>query len=157
MNPSTTRGPKPISIILAIALTAAALSLSLGLVEKKPGEIGLERATEMISSSVLLNRQKAVAGHTKYGIKYEEGAFRVYREEPTGTWMLDPPDNRYALPEDVRISSSSTPEDGWIVIHGTGEIDAGDLPVLLRLRDQQGHRASIRIMGSGRVQESSGW
>ncbi len=157
MKPSTTRGNNTINIILAIALTAAALGLSLRLTASQPGETGLEQATAMISSCVLLNRQKAVASDTQYGIKYEEAAFRVYREEPRGTWMLDPPDNCFALPKDVQICSSSTPEDGWVVIDGTGEIDAGDLPVLLKLRDQEGRRASIRIMESGRVQESSSW
>jgi hypothetical protein len=71
--------------------------------------------------------------------------------------MLDPPDNRFALPEDVQISSSSTPEDGWVLIDGTGAINAGDSAVRLKLRDSEGKRASIRIMASGHVQESSAW
>jgi len=157
MKPSTTRGPSTTNIILAIAVTAAVIGVSLWRITSQPRETGLEQATEMISSCVLLNRQKAIAGHTQYGIKYEETAFRVYREEPKGTWMLDPPDNCFTLPEDVQISSGSTPADGWVVIDGAGEIYVGDLPVLLKLRDRDGHRASIRIMESGHVQESSGW
>lgn len=157
MKLSTTRGTKTINVILAIALTAAAIGVSLRVVATDTREPGLERATEMISSSVLLIRQKAVAGDTRYGIKYEETAFRIYREEPKGTWMLDPPDNRFALPEDVQISSSSTPEDGWVLIDGTGAIDAGDSAVVLKLRDGEGQRASVRIMESGHVQESSAW
>jgi hypothetical protein len=157
MKPSTTRGTDYLNVILAIALTAGAIGLSIRLTATHTQEKGLERATEMISSSVLLIRQKAVAGDTQYAIRYDETAFRVYREETKGTWMLDPPDNCFALPEDVQISSSSTPEDGWVVIDGTGEIDAGDLPVLLRLRDREGQRTSIRIMESGHVQESSAW
>jgi hypothetical protein len=157
MKLRTTRGTNAINVILAIALAAAAFGVLTRVVATDTRETGLKRATEMISSSVLLIRQKAVAGDTRYGIKYEETAFRVYREEPKGTWMLDPPDNRFALPENVQISSSSTPEDGWVLIDGTGEINAGDSPVLLKLRDGEGQRASIRIMESGRVQESSAW
>jgi len=157
MKLSTTRGNNTTNIILAILLTAAAFGLSLRLIASRPREAGLEQATEMISSCVLLNRQKAIAGDTQYGIKYEERAFRVYREDPKGTWTLDPPDNCFALPEGVQISSASTPEDGWVVIDDGGEIDVGDLPVVLKLRDQEGHRTSMRIMESGHVQESSGW
>jgi hypothetical protein len=157
MRPSIARGSSYLNVILAVALTAAAIGVSTRFIPSHDGGTSLERAGQMISSCVLLNRQKAIAGDARYGISYEQTAFRVYREEPKGTWMLDPPDNRFALPEDVHISPSSTPRDGWLVIGGNGQIESGDLPVVLKLRDRDGHRSSIRIMESGHVQESSGW
>jgi hypothetical protein len=157
MRLSTARGSTYLNVALAVALTAVAIGLSIRFVPSQNQGTSLERASEMISSCVLLNRQKAIAGDTKYGIRYEDKAFRVYREEARGTWRLDPPNNRFVLPDEVQISAGSTPEDGWVVISGNGQIESGGLPVVLKLRDRDGHRSRIRIMGSGHVQESSGW
>jgi hypothetical protein len=139
------------------SILGAVAALALPFIDSDAPNDGLARAAEMISSSVLLSRQKAVAGETKYRIDYDDKAFRVYREQGSGQWLLDPPKNRFELPRNVEIASSSTAADGGIVIDATGGIDGAGSPVWLRLMDREGNRASIRIFKSGHVQELPDW
>ena len=143
---------------IAIALLIVGMLIGASIpIARNERKTSLEQATEMISRSVLLSRQKAKAGDTTYRIRYDRGAFRIYRQESDGSWLLDPPENEFSLPRDVQISTSSTPTNGWIVIGGNGAIDVSRSPVLLRLRDYEGNRLSIRISESGNVQEFPNW
>ncbi|MDH3216076.1 MAG: hypothetical protein OEN01_07265 [Candidatus Krumholzibacteria bacterium] len=148
-----------LDIMLVISFLGAVIGVSLPLISDKGGGKGLERATEMISSSVLLTRQKALAGNTNYRIRYtyDEHSYQIYREEHPGSWKLDPPENRSLLPKDVMVSSSSTPANGILTIGTSGRIDAGHSRVLLRLSDREGNRLTIRISQDGRVQEVPNW
>ena len=144
---------------IAGALVVVALSaIVVFLLVTNPRVVGsVDKASEMISSTILLSRQKAVAGNTRYGIKYDDNVFRVYRNDAEGQWVLDPPDNEFTLPQHVSISSGGKPDGGWIVIDSSGAIEAKQLPVILNLQDDDGHRLSIKIQKSGNVQQSSGW
>jgi hypothetical protein len=143
--------------MVAAALIATSIVVLIPIIAKNTPADSLRQATEMISQSVLLSRQKAVAGETRYRIKYNEKSFQIYREEADGAWQLDPPENRFELPDDVLISPTTVPSDGWVLIDSAGEIGVGISPVLLRLRDQKGSRMSIRISQSGHVQEFTNW
>jgi hypothetical protein len=156
MTRIATPGAHP-TIAWVFSFLGAIAALLLPFIESGTRQSGLERAAEMISSSVLLSRQKAVAGDTKYRIEYDHKTFRVYREESAGKWLLDPPANRFQLPRNVQIASTSTQAPGGIVIDAAGGIDGAGSPVWLRLQDGTGKRASIRISKSGRVQELTDW
>ena len=142
---------------IAIALLIVGLLIGASIPIRNKSGTGLEEATKMISRSILLSRQKAMAGETTYRIRYDNATFQVYRRDSDGSWVLDPPDNQFALPRNVQIASSSTPPNHWIVIDDRGTIDVGRSPVLLRLQDQEGKRLSIRISESGIVQEFPNW
>ena len=144
-------------IALVVLLIVTALGVSTHIIAKQRRGSSLEQATEMISSSVLLSRQKAIAADVTFGIKYDDEAFRVYRKESGGRWMLDPPNNHFLLPKGVQIVTSGKPADDWIVIDHMGEVDAGQESALLRLRDREGNRVSVRILRSGQIQEAIGW
>lgn len=156
MNRLDSSKKKYLNVVIALAVVAMLIGASIPL-KKNERQTSLQEATEMISCSVLLSRQKAKAGDTTYRIQYDRGTFRVYRQESDGSWLLDPPDNAFVLPPDVQISTSSTPTDRWIVIDGEGAVDVKRSPVLLRLRDHDGNRLSIRISESGNVQEFPNW
>lgn len=140
------------SIVWVFSLVGTVAGLLLPIVDTGTRQSSLERATDMISSCVLLSRQKAVAGETKYRIEYGLRAFRIYREEAGGRWLLDTPKNRFQLPKDVEITPSSTPLGG-IVIDSAGDIDGAGSPIWLQLQDGRGNRSSIRISKAGHVQE----
>jgi hypothetical protein len=120
---------------------------------------GIDEATELICSKVLLTRQKAVAGKTYYRIRYDyvHGKCHVYCEETPGRWVLDSTDDRCEIPVGVSISPSSTPSNGFIEISPEGDVDNHGVPVILRLTDRDGTLKSIRISPSGMVQELPTW
>jgi len=120
---------------------------------------GIDEATELICSKVLLTRQKAVAGKTSYRIQYDyaRGECRIFHEETPGRWVLDTTDDRYEIPAGVSISPSSTPSNGFIEISPEGDIENHGVPVILRLTDRDGTLKSIRISPSGMVQELPTW
>jgi len=144
-------------IALVVLLIVTVVGVSTHIASRKRRSSSLEQATAMISSSVLLSRQKAIAADVTFGIKYDDEAFRVYRKESGGRWMLDPPDNHFLLPRGVQIVTSGKPTDGWIVIDHAGEVAAGRESALLRLHDREGNRVSVRILRSGQIQEAIGW
>ncbi|MEJ2721676.1 MAG: hypothetical protein P8181_11155 [bacterium] len=124
-----------------------------------PDHDGIDRAAAMVSSRILLTRQKARASNTRYRIHcdYRSGVCRIYREAGRGRWAPDLPDDTCLFPEGVSLSPSSRPADGFIEIDETGAIlNQGD-PVVLKLTDQDGTLRSIRISSSGTVQECSSW
>jgi hypothetical protein len=155
MKRITNLGINYLDIMVVVSLVGAAIGISAPIIHQSTSKTSLQQATKMISSSIVLSRQKALAGDTKYRIRYEEQAFEIFREEEEGTWEFDQPANRFELPDDVLISSSGMP--AAIVIDSAGEISAGPSPLLLRLQDQQGNRLSIRISRAGHIQEFPDW
>ncbi|UCH84559.1 MAG: hypothetical protein JSW50_02365 [Candidatus Latescibacterota bacterium] len=124
-----------------------------------PKAEGIEKAAELVSSQILLTRQKAMASNTRYRIHcdYHEGVCRIYRRSAKGQWVLDSPDSECDFPRGVSISPDSRPADGFIEIDETGAIVSHDVPVVLKLTDKDGTLKSIRISSSGMVQECSSW
>lgn len=140
--------------VLVFAMTEFSSSLL-----QPPKKRGIDEATELICSKVLLTRQKAIAGKLRYRIQYDcaRGQCRIYREEVPGRWALDTFDDRYEIPKGVSISPSSTPSSGFIEISADGEIENHGMPVVLRLTDRDGTQKSIRISPSGMAQELPAW
>jgi hypothetical protein len=124
-----------------------------------PDRQGIDEAVALLSSKILLTRQKARASNTRYRIHcdYRESVCRVYRQDGRGRWIPDAPDDIWTFPKDVSVSPSSKPANGFIEIDETGAIINGDGPVSLKLTDQNGTLKSIRISSSGIVQECSNW
>ena len=124
-----------------------------------PGSEGIEEAAELLSSRILLTRQKAMASNTRYRIHcdYDESVCRIYRRDDNGRWILDSPDGGSSFPQGVTISPESRPADGFIEIDASGAIVSPHAPVILRLTDKDGTLKSIRISSSGMVQECSNW
>jgi hypothetical protein len=124
-----------------------------------PNSQGIDEAAALVSSKILLTRQKAIAGNTRYRIHcdYGEGICKTYRMDSAGHWVLDTPDGNCRFPRDVTISPDSNPADGFIEIDETGAIANHVGPVVLKLTDRDGTLKSIRISSSGMVQACSYW
>lgn len=120
---------------------------------------GVDEAVDLLSSQILLTRQKAVAGNTRYRIHcdYRAGTSKIYRADPNGRWVLDDPGDDCRFPVDVTVSPDSQPANGYIEIDETGTIVNHTGPVVLKLTDKDGTLKSIRISSSGMVQECSYW
>ena len=120
---------------------------------------GVDEAAALVSSKILLTRQKAIAGSTRYRIHcdYREGICRTYRADADGNWVPESPDDSCRFPKDVTISPDSQPADGFIEIDESGAIVNHVGPVVLKLTDRDGTLKSIRISSSGMVQECSSW
>jgi hypothetical protein len=159
MNTTTVWGNTHLRILFIVLMTGGVLAGAITTFRERPRKQRLQSATEMISGKVLLTRQKAAASKSRYRIhySYEKREFRVYKETTTGNWRLDPPDNRYELPDGVLFSTSSIPNDGLIIIDAEGTIENGGEPVWLRLADRDNTQRSIRINEAGMVQELPGW
>jgi hypothetical protein len=119
----------------------------------------IDEAAALVSSKILLTRQKALAGNTRYRIHYDyrHGECRIFREDARGRWVPDAPNDRWVFPSGVSISPTSNPSDGFIDINEDGQIVSGDGTVLLRLSDSDSTLKSIRISPSGMVREFPNW
>ncbi|UCG50480.1 MAG: hypothetical protein JSW58_09705 [Candidatus Latescibacterota bacterium] len=124
-----------------------------------PKKQSIDEAAELVSSKILLTRQKALASNTRYRLHYDyrRGECRVFREDSRGRWVPDTPNDRCVFPSEVSISSTSSPPDGYIEINEDGRIVSRDGVVLLRLSDSDSTLKSIRISPSGMVQEFPNW
>lgn len=140
------------------SLTAAVLLVAVPFLAERSTRSSLQRATEIISSNIHLTRQKAMAGESNYRISYDyrEQVFRIYREHTPGGWALDPPNNRFLLPQGVTISPTSKPVDGTLSISSSGDVTGGD-EVLLNLRDDNDNKVAIRVSKAGHIQEFPSW
>jgi hypothetical protein len=118
----------------------------------------IEEATEVVCGKILLTRQKALAGRTRYRIHYdyETGACATYRETSPGRWLAEIADAVW-MPQGVVISPTSTPTDGYIEIDADGKIENHGIPVVIRFADGKGTQKSIRVSPAGMVQEISTW
>jgi len=138
----------------------AVLFVEYSATERGPKEpVGIDGAAALVSSKILLTRQKAIAGNTRYRIHcdYQAGVCRVYREDTDGSWVPDAPDDSCSFPKGVSVSPDSQPADGFIEIDEAGAIANHIGPVVLKLTDREGTLKSIRISSSGMVQECANW
>jgi len=122
------------------------------------GKRRIDEATQVVCGRILLTRQKAIAGHTRYRIHYdyETGASATYRERSPGRWIAEIPDAR-GMPEGVAMSPTSTPADGYIEIGADGTISNHGVPVVIRFVDGDGTQRSIRVSPAGMIQEIPAW
>lgn len=122
------------------------------------GKRRIDAATEVVCGKILLTRQKAIAGHTRYRIHYdyETGASATYRETSPGRWTAEAPDAG-RMPEGIAMSPTSTPTDGYIEIGADGTISNHGVPVVIRFTDGEGTQRSIRVSPAGMVQEIPAW
>jgi len=118
----------------------------------------IDEATEVVCGKILLTRQKALAGRTRYRIHYdyETGACATYRETSPGRWRAEIAD-AVLMPQGVVISPTSTPSDGYIEIDADGKIENHGVPVVIRITDGEGAQKSIRVSPAGMVQEIPTW
>jgi hypothetical protein len=116
---------------------------------------GLDEATNLLCNQILLTRQKAIAGNTRYRIHYDftNGDCRILREEAPGRWVPDIPDKRRCFPEGIFITPTGTHANGYIEIAANGAVENHGVPLVLELTDPDGKQRSIRISPSGMVQE----
>jgi hypothetical protein len=119
------------------------------------GDRRLDEATGLLCNQILLTRQKAIAGNTRYRIHYDvsSGDCRILREEAPGRWVPDGPGRPRCFPDGVNISPAGTNPAGYIEIAATGAVENHGLPLVLELTNRDGDQRSIRISPSGMVQE----
>jgi hypothetical protein len=122
------------------------------------GKRRLDQATEIVCGKILLTRQKAIAGGTRYRIHYdyETGASATYRETTAGRWVAESSGTE-RIPEGVAMSPTSTPSDGYIEIGADGTVTNHGVPVVIRFVDGNGTQRSIRVSAAGTVQEIPAW
>ena len=144
---------------ITASMAVVLLIVSIWAIVSRSASTQLPEAIELISSKMLLTRQKAIASQTQHRIQYDylKSEFRIYREMSPGRYELDPPDNCYALPQGVTLSPPSRPVSGLIEIEPDGAIKDGESPVVLKLSDQNRRKKSVRITRAGMVQELPTW
>lgn len=157
-NDESSAGMNSRNLIIVLSLTVAVLLVAAPFLAERSTKSSLQRATMMISSNVHLTRQKALAGESNYRISYDyrEQAFRIYREDMPGHWVLDPPENQFLLPQGVILSPTSRPSDGAVSISAAGDVTGGQ-EVLLNLRDDNDNKVTIRVSRAGHIQEFPSW
>jgi type IV fimbrial biogenesis protein FimT len=119
----------------------------------------LQVAANMVSTKVMLTRQKAVATKSRFRVQfnYTTHEFRTLREDTPGVWVLDPPNNLFKVPTGILFSTTSTPADGVIEIEPRGTVDVADLPVLIKFKDRNNTLKSISVSRAGMITESNAW
>jgi hypothetical protein len=158
MNRPRFSTPLCVKIIVFVFVLAAIVSDLLPTLVRLSGKRHLDKATEVVCGTILLTRQKAIAGRTRYRIHYdyETGASSTYRETISGRWVAEDPGSG-SLPEGVAMSPTSTPTDGYIEIGADGTISNHGVPVVIRFVDGDGAQRSIRVSPAGMVQEIPAW
>ena len=141
-------------VFVALAVVADVLPSLL----RVSGKERIDEATEVVCGKILLTRQKALASHARYRIRYDysTGACATYRETRPGRWVAETPDAA-RMPEGVAMSPTSTPSDGYIEIGSDGSIENHGVPVVIRFFDGEGTQRSIRVSPAGMVQEIPAW
>jgi hypothetical protein len=158
MTKSESKASKGRTLILLLCLACSISVLATPFLAERRTKSGLSRAVQMISSTVHLTRQKAMAGETSYRIAYDSGdqLFRIYRQEES-RWVLDSPKDHFLLPQGVVLSATSRPAGGAITIDKNGDVTSGQAEVLLKLSDSNDNRLSIRISRAGQLREFASW
>jgi hypothetical protein len=146
------------TLVLVLCLAVSISILATPFLAERRTKSGLTRAAQIISSTVHLTRQKAIASETAYRIAYDyrDQFFRVYRQE-AGHWVLDTAKDRFPLPQGVILSANSRPASGSIIIDKNGYVISGHEEVLLKLLDSNANRLAIRVSRSGQLQEFQSW
>lgn len=159
MNPKSQSGVTLAELMIGISIIGVLMVVSVPAFVKRNQAQKLQVAVNMISSKVLVTREKAVATKRRYRLElnYSTRQFRVLREESPGTWVLDPPNNLFELPPGIIISPTSTPADGVFEIEPRGTVSLADLPVVIRLKDRNNVLKSVRVSRAGMVTEASTW
>ena len=155
MSRSLGPGARHLKILVFVSIVAVFL------VEFCPSFLGLsedrslDEATGLLCNQILLTRQKAIAGNTRYRIHYDvsSGDCRILREEARGRWVSDVPGRPRCFPDGINISPAGSNRDGYIEIAANGAVENHGVPLVLELTGRNGGQRSIRISPSGMVQE----
>ncbi|MFQ5512007.1 MAG: Tfp pilus assembly protein FimT/FimU [Candidatus Krumholzibacteriia bacterium] len=159
MNMNSQRGITLAEMMVTISIIGIMAVVSVPAFVKRNEAQKLQVAANLVSTKVMMARQNAVAKKARYRIEfnYTTRKFRMLREATPGVWELDPPNNMYEIPAGIIISSTSTPADGTIEIEPRGTVNQTDLPVVIRLKDNNNVLKSIRVSRAGMVKESNLW
>ena len=118
----------------------------------------IDEATQVVCGRILLARQKAIAGRTRYRLHYDDttGRWMTYCEVSSGQWLTE---DTYegAMPRGIAVGLVSAPSNGYIEIDATGAIENHGAPIVIRLFDDNGAQKNIRISPAGLVQELPSW
>ena len=158
MNRPRFSTPLLLKLLVFVFVLVVAVADLLPSLLRVSGKRHIDEATEVVCGKILLTRQKALAGHTRYRIRYdyETGACVTYRETSPDRWIAEIPDAG-RMPEGVAMSPTSTPPDGYIEIGSDGTIENHGVPVVIRFFDGEGTQKSIRVSPAGMVQEIPAW
>jgi hypothetical protein len=118
----------------------------------------IDEAMQLVCGQILLARQKAIAGGTRYRLHYDDqtGKWTTYREVSQGRWMAEGPDGS-EMPRGIDVGLVGGSSDGYIEIDAKGGIENHGAPIVIRLADGSGVAKNIRISPAGLVQELPSW
>ena len=152
---TTTHVLNTLLVAFVVVMVAAELPPS---TYRLSNEKDIDEATHAVCGQILLVRQKAIAGHSRYRLHYDHqtGKWTTYREVSPGQWLAEGPAEG-EMPGGIDVGLVSGPSDGCIEIDSNGAVASRGAPIVIRLADSDGAVKNIRISPAGLVQELPSW